>query len=173
MDRPLLLLDVDGPLNPFAAKATRRPEGFTTHRLAPKGCNPRKPYRVWLNPLHGAQLLDFVLEHDMELVWATTWEHDANTMIGPVIGLPELPVIEWGFTAIMWKFNGVLEYAGDRPLAWLDDDFGLFETEREWFEKERGDVPTLLHHVDPRVGFTAEDLAAVAEWRAALPGGAK
>lgn len=164
MSRPLLLLDVDGPLNPFAAKATRRPEGFITRRLAPGGVT----YRVWLNPLHGGQLLRFAEKHDVELVWATTWEHEANRLIGPVIGLPELPVIEWGFKAIMWKFNGVLEYAEGRPLAWLDDDFGLFKTEREWFEKERGDIPTLLHHVSPRTGFTAEDLQAVAAWREAL-----
>lgn len=28
-----------------------------------------------------------------ELVWAATRGHDANTMIGPVLGLPELPVV--------------------------------------------------------------------------------
>jgi hypothetical protein len=124
--------------------------------------------RVWLNPAHGAMLVDFAGRRGMELVWCTTWEHDANVMIGPVIGLPELPVIEWGFSAVMWKFKGVLEYATGRPLAWLDDDFGRFGTERAWFERERAPVPTLLHHVDPRVGLTPADLEAVASWRAAL-----
>lgn len=166
--KPLLLLDVDGVLNPCDAKPTRRPEGYTTHRLAPKGCDPRKPYRVWLHPGHGAMLLEFVERVGVELAWATTWEHDANTMIGPVIGLPELPVIEWGFTAIMWKFNGVLEYAQGRPLAWLDDDFGTYGTERAWFERERGITPTLLHHVDPRVGLASGDLDTVAAWAAGL-----
>jgi hypothetical protein len=33
--RPMLLIDVDGPLNPYAAKPTRRPHGYTTHRLSP------------------------------------------------------------------------------------------------------------------------------------------
>lgn len=164
--KPLLLLDVDGPLNPYAAKPYRRPEGYTTHRLRPSGWTERKPLRVWLHPGHGAMLLDFVERAGMELVWCTTWEHDANTMIGPVVGLPELPVIEWGFSAIMWKFNGVLEYAPGRPLAWLDDDFGRYKTERTWFERERGTTPTLLHHVDPRVGLTSGDLETVAAWAA-------
>jgi hypothetical protein len=31
--RPMLLVDVDGPLNPYAAKPHRRPAGCTTHHL--------------------------------------------------------------------------------------------------------------------------------------------
>ena len=163
-DKPLLLIDVDGPLNPFAAKPTRRPEGYTTHRLAPKGCNPRKPYRVWLNPGHGRMLLDFAETAGVELVWCTTWEHDANKMIGPVIGLPVLPVIELGFPATRWKFGAVAEYAAGLPLAWLDDDFDEHRTARRWFDAQRADMPTLLHHVDARIGLTDADLDAVAAW---------
>lgn len=36
MSRPLLFLDVDGPLNPYAAKPTKRPDGYTTLRV-PRG----------------------------------------------------------------------------------------------------------------------------------------
>lgn len=163
-DRPLLLLDVDGPLNPYAAKPTRRPEGYGTYRLRPSGWIEHKALRVWLNEAHGPMLLQFAAEHDVELAWATTWEHDANTMIGPRIGLPELPVIEWSFSGVHWKFDGVLAFAAGRPLAWLDDDFARFDTEQAWFLRERGDAPTLLHHVAPNVGLMGEDLDAVAKW---------
>jgi hypothetical protein len=168
-DKPLLLLDVDGPLNPYAAKPHRRPEGFTTRRLRPTGWTDRKPLRVWLHPDHGRLLLDFTERVGMELVWCTTWEHDANTMIGPVIGLPELPVIEFKFTATEWKFNAVAAYAAGRPLAWLDDDFKLYGRELAWFEQQRGTTPTLLQHVSPRTGITPDDLAAVEAWVAGLP----
>jgi hypothetical protein len=165
VSQPLLLLDVDGPLNPYAAKPHRRPEGYATHRLRPAGWERAKnPLRVWLNPAHGPMLTSFAEEHAVELAWATTWERDANPMIGQLIGLPELPVIEWGFRAHHWKFDGVLEFADGRPLAWLDDDFARFRQERAWFEARRGDVPTLLHHVDPAVGLRPEDLDAVAAW---------
>lgn len=64
-DRPLLLLDVDGPLNPYAAKPSRRPPGYATHRMLPDSwvaSSPRprastRPLRVWLNPGHGPALL--------------------------------------------------------------------------------------------------------------------
>ncbi len=54
MSRPLLFLDVDGPLNPYAAKPERRPDGYTTIRVP---MADRRPLRVWLNPGHGAALL--------------------------------------------------------------------------------------------------------------------
>ena len=28
-------------------------------------------------------------------IWATTWEHEANTEIAPRLGLPQLPVVHW------------------------------------------------------------------------------
>lgn len=109
-------------------------------------------------------LLAFAEKHGVELAWCTTWEHDANTMIGPRIGLPQLPVVEFGFTATKWKFGAVLDFAGDRPVAWLDDDFAEFPYFRDEFLAARGDRPTLLHHVSPRVGIKSEDLDAVAHW---------
>lgn len=94
--KPLLLIDVDGPLNPYAAKAQRRPEGYRTHRMRPTGwteAEQAKPLRVWLNPDHGAELL--ALAEVYELVWATTWKDEANDWIGPHLGLPRLPFIDW------------------------------------------------------------------------------
>lgn len=161
--RPLLLLDVDGPLNPFRAT---KPEGYTAHKLPTAGSS----FQVWLNHGHGAMLLDFAGQHGFELVWCTTWEHDANKYVGPHIGLPVLPVIEFGFTATDWKFGAVLRYADRRPLAWLDDDFELFDPEQQAFLEERGDTPTLLHLVSPEIGLTANDLTTVAEWSAQLKG---
>lgn len=160
---PLLLLDVDGPLNPFRAT---NPEGYTEHYL-PTG---NSAFNVWLNHDHGAMLLAFAEQHAFELVWCTTWERDANKHIGPNIGLPELSVIEFGFTAHDWKFGAVLKYAAGRPLAWLDDDFEMFDPERQDFLRQRGDAPTLLHLISPSVGLTAADLAAVGSWAAGLKG---
>ncbi|MFF7034033.1 MULTISPECIES: hypothetical protein [Streptomyces] len=86
MNRPLLFLDVDGPLNPYAAKPERRPDGYTTLRVPrndahqdDRGHSSRRPLRVWLNPKHGRSLLQL----GFELCWATTWMDDANRWIGP------------------------------------------------------------------------------------------
>jgi hypothetical protein len=167
--KPLLLLDVDGVLNPYATRSERVPEGYTTHQLA------GDPVR--LNPSHGPMLLEFAEKHEMALAWATIWEHEANASIAPILGLPELPVVDLGwqrtvsglFQTDHWKFDGVLEFAGDRPLAWLDDDFFMFGSSMEWFLGQRGaDRPTLLRDIDPVVGLLPEDLDAIAEWRGRL-----
>lgn len=52
----------------------------------------RRPLRVWLNPEHARHLLQL----GYELCWATTWMDEANQWITPVLGLPELPFVDFG-----------------------------------------------------------------------------
>lgn len=158
--RALVLLDVDGPLNPFAAKPDAKPTGFVEHKFRLDGWSRRRPLRMWLNPTHGPALLRAA--GAAELVWATTWEHKANTMIGPAVRLPVLPVIEFGTDT--WKFDAVARYAAGRPLVWLDDDFDMFPAERDAFVAGRDGVPTSLVNVDPKVGITDVELTAVREF---------
>lgn len=165
--RPLLFVDVDGPLNPYAAKPTRRPEGYLTHRMSPadwaREYPDAQPLRVWLNPEHGPMLLSL----PVELVWATTWEHDANEWIGPRIGLPELPVVEWpdrpfGATdGRLWKTQPVADYAAGRPFAWIDDQ--LTDADVRWCEL-RYPAPTLLLPINPAIGLARNDIAAIGRW---------
>ncbi|KUO20963.1 HAD domain-containing protein [Streptomyces dysideae] len=182
MSRPLLYLDVDGPLNPYAAKPTRRPAGYSTHRMKPDGWiaqhhgTPRafvKPLRVWLNAGHGRRLLELGERYD--LVWATTWGTDANAFIAPVVGLPELPVVEWptmhdaGPAGTFWKTRHLVAHAAGRPFAWVDDDLG--DADRA-LVAARHEGPALLHHVDPRLGLRDDDFAALETFARALPSSA-
>lgn len=174
MSRPLLYLDVDGPLNPYAAKPERRPAGYTTHRMKPEGWlarhpgEPRayvKPLRVWLNPDHGPQLLELAALFD--LVWATTWGSEANTFISPVLGLPDLPVMEWPTeeppastdrTGLFWKTRPLVTHAAGRPFAWVDDELGAHDRA---FVTTHHRAPALLLHIDPRLGLRAPDFVTL------------
>ncbi|NGO81043.1 hypothetical protein G6045_36090 [Streptomyces sp. YC504] len=168
--RPLLFLDVDGPLNPYAAKAHRRPEGYTTLRVPQdeddrRGggyTRRRRPLRVWLNPGHGPQLL--ALGYD--LCWATTWMADANRWIAPVLGLPELPYVDFGEDlfadrpdGVHWKTAPLVAHADGRPFAWVDDEQSTLDEE---FVRRHHTGPALLHHVDPRVGLREPDFETLA-----------
>ncbi len=170
--RPLLLLDVDGPLNPFAAKPERRPAGYTTHRMRPDGWDDRslKPLRVWLNPSHGPALL--ALPYD--LVWATTWRHDANTWIAPRLGLPELPVIDWQVNrtpdqddGLHWKTRQCVEWAAGRPFAWVDDE--ISDADRDLVAAHHLG-PALLHQVSAGLGLLPEDFGALHTWARKVSG---
>ncbi|MEV7416883.1 hypothetical protein [Streptomyces sp. NPDC089919] len=157
----LLFLDVDGPLNPYAAKPERRPVGYTTIRVPAAG---RRPLRVWLHPGHGAALIGL----GYELVWATSWMGDANKWIAPVLGLPELPFVDFGEAlfrerpdGVHWKTDPLIEYAGGRAFVWVDDEQG--ELDHAWVAA-RHPGSALLHHVDPRVGLREDDLRALEGW---------
>jgi hypothetical protein len=154
--RPLLLVDVDGVLNPW--RAFEIPAGFREYSFFPGD-------RVLLSEGHGALLRE--LAGSFELVWATAWEHRANRLICPVIGLPELPVIEFplgGRDFFFRKLPAVIESVGDRPCAWIDDEH---RPDHDDWARDRG-VPTLIVDIDPAVGLTARVAADLAEWAANL-----
>ncbi|MFE4669248.1 hypothetical protein ACFRI7_29115 [Streptomyces sp. NPDC056716] len=172
MTRPLLLIDVDGPLNPYAAKPFRRPEGYLTHRMRPTGWEQswQKPLRVWLNPNHGPALRAL----PFELVWCTTWAAEANEWIAPQIGLESLPVIAWPPSAArdrtpedptFWKTRHVVAWARGRAFAWIDDD--IDDVDRQ-FVADHHDAPALLHYVSPRLGLLNPDFETLASWAAGL-----
>ncbi|MFF3402476.1 HAD domain-containing protein [Streptomyces sp. NPDC002659] len=166
--KPLLLIDIDGPLNPYAARAQRRPEGYRTHRMRPSGWTDGRPLRVWLNPEHGVELL--ALADAYELVWATTWKGEANEWIGPHLGLPELPFIDWpqmhgkAPRGTFWKTQYILEYAAGRPFAWVDDD--ITDLDREWVDQHHL-AAALLLRINEGIGLTRPDFDALADWAAA------
>ncbi|EGX61595.1 hypothetical protein SZN_01609 [Streptomyces zinciresistens K42] len=159
------------PLNPYAAKPERRPDGFTTHRMKPAGWLARhgdtpahrvRPLRVWLHPDHGRRLLG--LGERYELVWATTWGAEANTFIAPVLGLPELAVVDLPARCddrpdgTFWKTRHLVAHAAGRAFAWVDDELGPPDRD---FVAAHHDGPALLLRVDPRLGLGEVDFAAL------------
>lgn len=163
--KPLLLLDVDGVLNPAASRWWLDKNNFVRKNTTVANGNT---YPVWLHKQHGQMLLDLCSSNGLELVWCTTWEHEANEFIGPRLGLPELPVVTFNYiNGLTWKFGGVLDYAQDRPLAWFDDDFSRHLGYKTWFLEQRTQ-PTLLHEVNAATGLMQDDLDAVAKWANSL-----
>lgn len=117
---------------------------------------------MWLNPAHGPALRAL----PFDLVWATTWMGEANEWIAPVIGLPELPFVEWPERRLAggmlhWKTRTVLDYAAGRPFAWVDDE--ITQWDREWVA-QRYPASALLLTIDPGHGIREADLDRLVEW---------
>lgn len=162
--RPLLFLDVDGPLIPFGGTPSQYPAGYPTYRSpsAPRA-TALHPLLTRINPAYGPRLASL----GCELVWATTWMSDANDIVAPWLGLPPLPVMAWPEDAeyerggLHWKTRPLAARAAGQPFVWVDDE--ITDTDRAWVTVHHtGDA--LLHHVDPHHGLTDTDFTTIKRW---------
>ncbi|MER5193407.1 HAD domain-containing protein [Streptomyces sp. NPDC002755] len=166
-ERPLLFLDVDGPLIPFGA-LPGHPRTAATGVPAP--ADQGNPLLERLDPGLGARLLAL----GCDLVWATTWMEKANEVVAPRIGLPSLPVAAWPDThtdtdadtepdprGLHWKTRHLVEWAAGRPFIWVDDEISSMD--RLWVAAQHPG-PSLLHRVEPARGLTDADFSAIADW---------
>ena len=160
MDRPLLLIDVDGVISLF---------GFD-HRSPPAG-----RYQLvdgithFLSESAGEHLRR--LGQEFELAWCTGWEGKANEYLPLALGLAgPLPHVVFDHCTrppqAHWKLGAIERHvASSRPLAWVDDahDDGCLA----WAAAR--DAPTLLVTTDPAVGLTDDEVERLLGWARRLP----
>jgi hypothetical protein len=154
-DRPILAVDVDGVISLF---------GFD----APLSEAPGRFHLIdgiahCISDVAGDELAR--LGEVYELIWATGWEERANDKLPRILGLPgELPCLHFDgrarFGTAHWKLEAIDEYAGNRPLAWIDDS--LDESCFEWAEAR--EAPTLLVLTESDVGLTGEHTEELLRW---------
>jgi len=154
VSRPVLLLDLDGVLNPFAASPC--PPGYLEHDFYP-GEDP-----VRYCPDHAAWITELAAAGDLR--WATAWGEEANTLFAAKLGIDPLPVVT--FPPIPFppegKVPAIAAAAGDSPTAWIDDNHT--DAGRKW-AAERA-APTLLVPIDSAIGWTRADVDRVLAWAA-------
>ena len=157
--RPLLFLDVDGTLLPYAG--ARLPSTLGEWADWQGTANPQL---TKVDRAHGPRLLAL----DCALVWATAWMHDANAVIAPLLGLPELPVADLPEApeqdeagVLHWKTRTLVSTAAGRPFVWVDDE--ITDLDRDWVSAHHRER-ALLHRVDAEVGLTAGEFTVLERW---------
>jgi hypothetical protein len=159
MDKPLLLVDVDGVISLFGFDPSRPPDG--RFELIDGIAH-------FLSASAGEHLR--ALSAEFELVWCTGWEEKANDYLPRALGIPRaIPFLTFdrdvGRGHAHWKLAAIEAYAGStRPLAWIDD--ALDEACVEWADARPG--PTLLITTLPAVGITAKHMAELRAWATEL-----
>jgi hypothetical protein len=162
-ERPLLAVDVDGVISLFGFEDPLRDVW-----APPSGGSPGELKLIDGVPhyisLAAGERLCRLGEH-YELVWATGWEERANDHLPTLLGLPcPLPVLTFGgrarFGTAHWKLEAIEEYAGERPLAWIDDC--MDESCRAWAASR--EAPTLLVQTEPDRGLEEAHVEALLAW---------
>ncbi len=99
-----------------------------------------------------------------ELIWATGWEDRANDHLPALLGLPKLPYLTFDgqarFGTAHWKLDAIDRYAGDRPLAWIDDS--LDRSCHAWAHSRA--APTLLVPTESHLGLEEGHVEALTAW---------
>jgi hypothetical protein len=160
-DNPIVFLDVDGTLIPFRARPAESAQ-VAACTPVPAGDAAGNPLLDRLDPADGRRLLAL----GCQLVWATTWMADANDLVAPRLGLPELPVVEFPEDeeperGLHWKTTFLTRWAAGRTFVWLDDE--ITDADRRWVQAHHPGK-ALLHRVDPFVGLTDAGFAQIRQW---------
>ena len=157
VQRPWLLLDVDGVLSPYGNRSgawrdwrqAGNPDGFAL-------------------PL-SLELSRHVAALPLDRVWLTTWRHEANTVVAPFLGWPDVPVLDFAESgeqrsALPEKLAAAAAFleANPRPFVWVDDDLASHPSASTW--AARSGLPYLLLSPRSTVGLTLSQIRAVERW---------
>jgi hypothetical protein len=154
-ERPLLFVDIDGVVSVF---------GFAP-QAAPQGTWTQVDGIAHLLSATAARHLH-TLAASYELVWCSGWEERANEHLPHLLGLGPFPHLSFPYRpgSEHWKIESVTAHAGDRPLAWIDDDFN--DACHRW--AARREAPTLLVATDPAKGLDDEAARVLVDWAKSL-----
>jgi hypothetical protein len=152
--KPLLMVDIDGVISLFGFPPHNRPDG-SFHSI--------DGIFHFLSSNAAAHLLRLASVFD--LAWCSGWEEKANEYLPHLLGLPpSLPFLSFarspGRANAHWKLDAIDDYAGTRPLAWIDDAFN--GACHAWAQART--APTLLVQTDPTIGLTTKETELLIAW---------
>lgn len=175
--RPVVALDIDGVLNRDISPS-RAGAGWVRRKVTVRADGNFTPFSLLgehdldiplvINPrLHGPWITR--LREHADVVWASTWDRQANIHLSSLLGIDPLPV---GISVsaqkprrhdgpIDWKSRALQQAIPGRPVLWIDDGADLADPEvwRNPADTRRTSITTA-----PSIGMTREHMNGVEAW---------
>ncbi|NDA76337.1 MAG: hypothetical protein EBY07_00685 [Actinobacteria bacterium] len=168
MERPLILLDVDGVINDIEGVGLRT-EAWETHAFQSHG------YTL-LVPDYMPTLIRTLCAIG-EVRWCTTWRHRANDEIATFLGIDRLEVIDDGSESrfVDWKAGAAHNVAQEalnagRRVLWIEDFWGQLPTDEmppgvEYLDTTDGwDGALLMPHMLPNWVWALAGTSGLSRW---------
>lgn len=157
---PILYLDVDGVVNALSPVVPS-----FEHRSFTVGS-----FAISWHPPTVARLVAWLGEGRITITWLTTWEGEANSELGPVMGIPRLPAARRSQAPTgerlgpWWKLAFVQDaYDRGEAVIWVDDDIATTPHARHWLATTEPDRMLALSP-EPEDGLGSEHLDLIDEW---------
>lgn len=154
MKENLLILDIDGVLNPFGF-GDSAPVGFSELVLS-------EGSKVFLNiPVHSAFLE--TVSRSSEIVWGSAWEDEANLLCEHFYmdNFRHIPLSKEDVGLGTWKIRSIKNWVQEngenfKKIVWVDDE--LESDANDWAE-ERGDM--MCVKTNPIKGLTIREFQKI------------
>lgn len=170
MTKPTLYLDIDGVLN--AIPGPLAPPGYTVHEI--------DGYTIHLHDDLPAMIA--ALGQHFDIVWFTLWNERASLLMGPRVGLQDIPYLftSWhigeqvmlgqgyppaAIDRVLYAKSPILAMEADRSSRWVWIDDGHGHDDHVYLTKE-GFNPAgfRLLQTDLRTGLTWADVERAVAW---------
>jgi hypothetical protein len=152
----LWFMDIDGVMAPFGKGGAYRDWIRSPHDR----------YELWLSPAQAGRIRNILVETRTELIWVSTWAHEAAEYIERVLGWskhrfaalphPDIKGGDRGPSGRWWKLEAVeaflAELEPDR-FVWSDDDHARHRTAVAR-SLARFDASPLIQCPKPHVGLS-------------------
>lgn len=150
--KPVIYLDVDGVLNALGHENDTWGD-FELHKSVVPDDIPfgEMGFDLWLSK----EMIKELASLPADVVWLTTWRHDAPSKVAPLVDAPDWPVIDWRLSK--WDALAQDQRNNPRPFVWVDDGEAT-ELNMNRIRSHVGKIPYLLIQPNSLIGLTPKDI---------------
>lgn len=162
MSRPVIYLDMDGVLNALG-NAVFKESDWGDFKNYPNIKPDDIPFgQLGYDLALSKNMVSEIASLPVEVLWLTTWRHDAPKHVAPLVDAPEWEVLD--YQAEKGAAIAQDQAYDPRPFIWIDDFEATEENLKFFLDEENEYIPFILIKPDGRTGLRKDHLNEIWEF---------